>query len=185
MRNVIMWNLTSLDGFFEGPQPWDLDFHGAAWGDELEAFSLEQAADADTLLFGGRTYQGMATHWPKATGAVAEFMNDVAKVVFSSTLKSAEWNNTSVVAGDAVSEVARLKEQSGKNMLIFGSAALTASLSERGLIDEYRVCVVPVLLGAGTPLFKPRDAKTTLRLVDTKPLKSGAVILSYRPVGGS
>lgn len=184
MRNVIMWNLMSLDGFFEGATAWDLDFHAAAWGDELAAFSLEQAADADTLLFGRKTYQGMAAYWPTAEGAIAEFMNSATKVVFSTTLDNAEWNNTRVVVSDAAQEVTKLKEQSGKSMLIFGSAALSASLAERGLIDEYRVCLVPTLLGSGTPLFKPKDGATALRLVETRPLRSGAVVLRYRPKGG-
>jgi dihydrofolate reductase len=180
-----MWNLVTLDGFFEGPNKWDLDWHDYVWGEELERFSLEQAANADTLLFGRVTYEGMAAYWTTATGEIADFMNSVSKVVFSRTLETADWNNTRLVRGPAEEEVARLKQQSGKDMLIFGSAALCSTLTRHGLIDEYRLGVTPVVLGAGTPLFKPGPDRLRLKLVSARPLRSGCVILSYRPEGAA
>jgi dihydrofolate reductase len=182
MREVIMWNLMSLDGYFEGPQKWDLDFHNTVWGEELQAISQEQLKQTDAILFGRVTYEGMAAYWQTSTEPEAAAMNSLPKVVFSKTLKEATWNNTRLVSGDAAEEVVRLKQQDGKLLFIFGSAELTDSLLKAGLVDELRIVVAPVLLGKGTPLFKNHDAQQSLELVDARPLpKSGAVILRYKP----
>ncbi|HUF12297.1 MAG TPA: dihydrofolate reductase family protein [Longimicrobiales bacterium] len=180
MRRLIMWNMVTLDGFFEGATKWDLDFHDLVWGEELEQLSIEQTGGADLLLFGRVTYEGMAAHWPTAKGRVAEIMNAIPKVVFSRTLDRADWSNTRLVKRDAIEEVAELKEQDGGDMLVFGSAELSASLMEQDLIDEFRLCIVPVVLGAGTPLFKPRDRRQTMNLVDTRTLATGGVIVRYQ-----
>src|SRR2546426_12161181 len=153
MRKVIMWNLVTLDGFFEGQKIWDLGFHDSVWGDELEQYSLDQSKSTDMLLFGRVTYEGMASYWPTAKDKIADFMNSVPKIVFSRTLKKAEWSNTRLVKESAEKEVAKLKQAPGKNILIFGSAKLVASLSRTGLIDEYDICLAPVVLGGGAPLF--------------------------------
>jgi dihydrofolate reductase len=178
-----MWNMVTLDGFFEGPKPWDIDWHELVWGEELEQMSIEQTGSADLLLFGRRTYQGMAQYWPtaEAEGEVAGLMNSISKVVFSRTLDQADWNNTRLVKSEAEKEVARLKQQPGKDMLIFGSADLSASLSQAGLIDEFRLGVVPVVLGGGNPLFKPAPDRLPMKLLEARPLKSGCVILRYEP----
>lgn len=173
-----MWNMITLDGFFEGATKWDLSFHELVWGDELERFSIEQLNGADVILFGRVTYDGMAAHWPNAKGTVAEIMNSMPKVAFSRTLERADWNNTRLER-DAVAEVRRLKQEDGGDVLIFGSADLCASLMEHDLIDEFRLCVVPVLLGQGTPLFQG-DAQKQLRFIDSRPLQTGGVVLSYR-----
>jgi dihydrofolate reductase len=176
-----MWNMVTLDGFFEGPKPWEIDWHELVWGEELEQMSIEQTGSADLLLFGRRTYQGMAQHWPAATGQVADIMNSIAKLVFSRTLEKADWNNTRLVKSKAEEEVARLKQQPGQDMLIFGSADLSASLTRAGLIDEYRLGLVPVVLGGGNPLFKPGPDRLPMKLLEARPLKSGCVILRYEP----
>ena len=181
MRKLVMWNLVTLDGYFEGPKSWEIDWHESVWGDELERLSIEQARSADTLLFGRVTYEGMAAFWPSQKGEIADFMNSVPKVVFSRTLEKAEWNNARLVKGDAAEEVARLKQQPGKDILIFGSANLSAALTGHRLIDEYRLCVTPLLLGRGNPLFKANPDRMRLRLVEARPLKSGGVILRYEP----
>ncbi len=181
MRNLIMWNLVTLDGFFEGPKSWDLDWHNTVWGDELEQLSIDQLKAADTLLFGRVTYEGMAAYWQTAQGVVADLMNGIAKVVFSRTLDKADWNNTQLVKADAGPVVVRLKELPGKDMLLFGSANLAASLTQSGLIDEYRLCVAPVVLGAGNPLFKSSGLKLPMKLLEARTLRSGAVILRYQP----
>lgn len=185
MRRVIMWNVVSLDGYFEGPSKWDLERIHSVWSEDLERFSLDQLAAADTLLFGRVTYEGMASHWPTAKGPVADFMNSLQKVVFSKTLEKADWNNTRLVRSSAEEEVARLKGQPGKDMLIFGSADLCSTLMRHDLIDEYRVGVSPLVLGRGTPLFKPGAESKALRLVDAKTFDKGAVILYYRPQGAA
>ena len=183
MRRLIVWNAMTLDGYFEGRTPWDLGFHETVWGDELEAFSLEQGQEIGTLLFGRRTYEGMAAYWTKATGAVADMMNSVEKAVATRTLEAADWNNTRLLKGDAVDAVKGLKAETGKDIYVFGSADLLASLLKAGLVDEYRVCVAPVVLGAGNPLFKPQDGEIRMRLASARPLKTGGVILTYA-VGG-
>lgn len=181
MRKLIVWNLVTLDGFFEGAKSWDIDWHDSVWGEELEQYSMEQSKSTDMLLFGRVTYEGMAAYWPSAKDKIAGFMNSVPKVVFSRTLKKAEWNNTRLVKESAEKEVAKLKQQPGKNMFIFGSAKLTASLSQHGLIDEYDICLAPVVLGSGTPLFKANPDRKKLKLLEARPLKSGGVILRYQP----
>lgn len=183
MRRLIAWNMMTLDGYFEGPAPWDLGFHEAVWGDELEAFSLKQGQEIGTLLFGRRTYEGMASHWKTATGAVADMMNSLEKAVATRTLETADWNNTCLLEGDAVDAVKGLKAETGKDIYVFGSADLLASLITAGLVDEYRVCVVPVVLGAGNPLFKSQDEAIRMRLTSARLLKTGGVILTYA-VGG-
>jgi dihydrofolate reductase len=180
MRKLIMWNLVTLDGFFEGPQSWDIGFHEHAWGEELEQYAVENSKSTEALVFGRVTYEGMAAYWPSQTGAIADFMNSVPKIVASRTLKAAEWSNSTLVKDEAVDEIARLKQQPGKDMFVFGSANLSASLTEHGLFDEYHLCVVPVLLGDGNPLFKRSPRQRPLTLLDARPLKTGAVIVHYR-----
>ena len=179
MRRLLMWNLQTLDGRFEGTAPWDLEFHEAAWGDELRQFSLEQAEEVGALLFGRATYEGMAGHWTKATGPIADFMNEVPKVVFSRTLDTATWKNTRLVRHDAADEVVELKRGEGKDLFVFGSAKLCDSLIRRGLFDELRICVAPVVLGSGVPLFKPDSPRQHLTLLESRPLATGGVILRY------
>ena len=179
MRRLVAWNMMTLDGCFEGNAPWDLSFHDMVWGEELEAFSLEQGKEIGTLLFGRRTYAGMFGYWSKETGAVADMMNSIEKAVASRTLDKAEWNNTRLLKGDAVAAVKALKAEGGKDVYVFGSADLLASLLAEGLMDEYRICLVPVVLGSGNPLFKADGMKKDFRLIDSRPLKKGGVVLKY------
>jgi dihydrofolate reductase len=183
MRRLVVWNAMTLDGYFEGRTPWDLDFHETVWGDELESYSLQQLQEVGTLLFGRQTYEGMASHWSKATGAVADMMNAVEKAVASRTLEAADWNNTRLLKGDAVATVQSLKAEDGKDVYVFGSADLLSSLLKAGLVDEYRICLAPVVLGGGTPLFKPQDRQVKMRLESARTLKTGGAILTYA-VGG-
>jgi dihydrofolate reductase len=181
MRKLIMWNLVTVDGFFEGPKPWEIDWHEYVWGEELESFALEQSKSIGTLLFGRKTYQGMADYWVSEKGEIADFMNSVPKVVFSRTLTKAEWSNTRLVSENAQAEVAALKRQAGKDVYIFGSAQFSSVLHEKGLIDEYRLCVTPLLLGGGNSLFKPSPVRFKLKLLEARPLRSGCMILRYQP----
>lgn len=183
MRRLVVWNLMTLDGYFEGSGPWELGFHETVWGDELEAFSLAQLNEIGTLLFGRRTYEGMAAHWTTATGPIADMMNAAEKAVATRTLDAATWTNTRLLKGDAVAAVRELKAEAGKDILVFGSADLLASLLAAGLVDEYRLCLAPVVLGGGNPLFKPLDRQIPMRLKSTRPLQTGGVILTYA-VGG-
>ncbi|KAA1185858.1 dihydrofolate reductase [Rhizobium tropici] len=182
MRKLVIWNLMTLDGYFEGTKPWDLDFHMLAWGDELEHYATELGKEGDLLIFGRKTYEGMAAYWPTATETpdITAYMNGIAKIAASRTLDKADWNNTRIV-GDIAAEVKRLKQEPGKTMFVFGSAEVTDVLLKAGLVDELRICVVPVVLGAGNPHFKPAAEQRPMKLIDSRPLKTGAVILRYEP----
>jgi len=183
-RKLIMWNLITLDGFFEGLKSWEIDWHEYFWGDELEQLSIEQSKSIGMLLFGRVTYEGMASYWTTAEGEIADFMNSVPKIVFSRTLEKADWNNSRLVKENAVEEVVRLKQQPGKDMFIFGSANLSATLTKEGLIDEYRLALTPIILGGGNPLFKASPQRMQMMLVESRSLKSGCVILRYQPQRG-
>ena len=176
-----MWNLLSLDGYFEGPKSWDLDFHKYAWGDELDQFSKDQLKTVGALLYGRVTYEGMASYWSSQKDEKADYMNNLPKIVFSKTLKQVTWNNTRLVKGDAAEEVMKLKQLPGKDLFVFGSANLSSTFIQKGLFDEYRLCLVPVILGQGNPLFKPGQEKIAMKLLETRPLKTGGVILRYQP----
>jgi dihydrofolate reductase len=178
MRKLIVWNLMTLDGFFEGRERWNLDFHELVWGEELERFSLDQAKTADMLVFGRVTYEGMAAYWKTASGPIADFMNRVPKLVFSRTLSEADWNATRV-SSDVAGEVARQKALPGRELYVFGSADLCATLLAEGLVDEYRIGLVPIVLGEGTPLWKPAPRQTRMTLLEARPLSNGCVVLRY------
>lgn len=179
MRKLIAWNVMTLDGYFEGPTAWDLDMHQTVWGDELEAFSLEQGSEIGTVLFGRKTYEGMAAHWTQETGDVADMMNGIEKAVASRTLASADWNNTRLLSGDAAESVKALKAEDGKDVFVFGSADLLNTLLAANLVDEYRICLAPVVLGHGNPLFKPDSPRHDMTLLESRPLKTGGLILRY------
>jgi dihydrofolate reductase len=183
MRKLVVWNLMTLDGYFEGTAPWAIDFHMLAWGDELEQYARDLGNEGDMLVFGRKTYEGMASYWPTATETpeIGAYMNGIAKIVASRTMDRADWNNSRVVR-DPVDELRKLKAQPGKTIFIFGSAELADSLSKAGLVDEYRICLVPVILGGGNPHFKPAGDQVPLKLLEAKPLKTGGVILRYEPV---
>lgn len=181
MRRIVIWNIMTLDGYFEGTEPWDLPFHNLVWGDELEAFSLQQGEELGTLLFGRKTYEGMAAYWTGETGAIAEMMNNSEKAVASRTLKEVTWNNSRLLEGDVVEAVQRLKREPGKDIFVFGSAELVDTLLKNRLVDEYRLGIAPVVLGAGNPLFKPSGDQLVMKLIKTTPLEIGGVILHYQP----
>lgn len=182
MSRLIMWNLLTLDGFFEGTRSWDLDWHSSIWGDELERFAVELLRSADRLLFGRVTYQGMAGYWKTAKGEVAEFMNSLPKVVFSRTLEKTDWVNTKLAKGDFVTEIQALKREGNGNTFVFGSANLSATLIAHGLFDEYRLGLVPVLLGRGMALFGTISSRLKLKLLEARTLSNGGVILRYEPL---
>jgi len=182
MRKLIMWNIMTLDGYFEGEKNWDLSFHDKVWGPELEKLSLEQLRSADYLVFGRITYEGMAAYWKKAEGEnneIARLMNSIPKLVFSRTLKEVDWNNSTLAGKNASGEISRLKEQGDGDMYVFGSADLSRTLIEDDLIDEYRIGIAPVILGNGRPLFKQGLPSRNLSLLSAQQLSSGGVVLKF------
>ncbi len=178
-----MWNVVTLDGYFEGSQAWDLSFHNIVWGKELEAFCLEQLHNADYLLFGRKTYEGMADYWSNAPDDeqqdITRLMNKIPKLVCSETLQVTEWNNSSLIKGNIAAEILKLKQQGGKDIFVFGSANLSETLINEDLFDEYRICIAPVIIGNGRPLFNKGLRPKNLALLSTRPLQTGGVILKY------
>lgn len=179
MRRVIVSCMMSLDGFFEGPNR-ELDWHVV--DEELLAYAAGMLGSVDTILFGRTTYEHMAAYWPTApSGPIADKMNSLPKIVFSRTLSEAAWGPVSLIPGDAVAEVARLKQLPGGAMVV-GGAALASSLLQAGLIDEYRVLLNPVILGNGHPMFQNVHARMKLKLDDLRRFHSGVVMLTYHPM---
>ncbi len=181
MRKVILFNMVSLDGYFEGPQG-ELDWHKV--DGEFNEFAVEQLDAAGALLFGRVTYQLMAGYWPTPIAAqndpaVAEKMNRISKIVFSKTLDKAEWENTRLVNSDAVAEIVKLKKHEGKHLFLLGSSYLATDLAVKGLIDEYRIMVNPIFLGDGVPLLKGLPGRVKLNWMKTKVFHSGNVLLYY------
>ena len=182
MARLFSFNMVTLNGFFEGPTPWSIDWHQT--DEEFAAFAVEQLQTIGTLLFGRRTYAGMAEYWPgqeasESDPETAAAMNGIPKVVFSPTLERADWNNTRLVRDGLAEEINRLKQESSKDLGLFGSANLMASLMRLNLVDEHRVMVNPVLLPAGRPLFQDLDAVQTLKLRASRTFKNGNVLLTY------
>ncbi|SDL22232.1 Dihydrofolate reductase [Siphonobacter aquaeclarae] len=174
--------MTTLDGYFQGPHG-ELPFHG---GDaESDEFAVQQQDDANTLLFGRRTYEMMAAYWPTSMAAanspeLAATMNRSAKIVFSDTLPEASWENTLLIRGSAAEAIRALKQQPGGNLVILGSSALTASLLNEGLVDTLDMMVHPILLGSGNPVFE-KVTGLPLRLIHSRPFRSGKILLTYEP----
>jgi len=181
MSKLIQWNMLSLDGYFEGAKSWDVEWFFPFFNKELEQFSLEQLRQADSLLFGRVTYEGMAAHWKTATGEVATFMNRLPKLVVSSTLETADWSNSKLIKGDVVAEVQALKKQGDGTIFVFGGGKLCATLFAAGLFDEVRVCILPIVIGRGATLFGRDLMKTQMKLLEARPLSNGCVILRYEP----
>src|ERR687897_1661530 len=193
MRKVIVSEFMSLDGVIEDPGgAGELDRGGWSFrsdrGAEGDKFKDDELAAADALLLGRITYEGFAAAWPQMeeqTGEYGARMNGYPKHVASRTLQEPlEWNNSTLIEGDIAEEVSRLKEQPGKDILVFGSAQLVRTLMGHDLIDEYRLMVFPIVLGKGKRLFGNVGETRALRLVDTKPVgPDGVLVLTYRPAG--
>ena len=181
MAKLIMWNLITLDGFFEATEPWSLGAHQRALDDAFHQFALNQLLGADMLLFGRKTYEGMAAHWRGETGAIADGMNAIPKLVASRTLHIADWNNTTLVQGDIATAVRTAKQNSARDIFVFGSADLSITLMNENLFDEYRIAVISTLIGHGRPLFSPAIKPQQLNLLDTQQLSPGCVVLRYAP----
>jgi dihydrofolate reductase len=184
MRKVLFFILTSLDGYFEGPDH-DLGWHNV--DDEFNDFSIEQLDSVDTLLFGRVTYEMMASFWPSSFAIetdpiVAEKMNSKPKIVFSRTLSRADWQNTRLVKTNFAAEISKLKQQPGKDLIIFGSSDLAVTFLQAGLLDEIRVLVNPIALGSGKPLFKGLDRQLKLKLLKTRVFHNGNILLYYEPI---
>jgi dihydrofolate reductase len=180
VRRVIVSEFVSVDGVMEEPG-WTFQFPS----DDRDRYKFDELAAADALLLGRVTYEGFAAAWPgmeEATGEYGAWMNGYPKHVVSTTLEEPlEWRNSALIKGDLAEEVAALKDQPGKDILVFGSADLVNTLTRLDLVDEYRLMVFPVVVGKGKRLFEEGLDTKNLRLADTKVFESGAVVLTYTP----
>jgi dihydrofolate reductase len=178
MRRLVAFFVTTLDGYHAGP---DDEFDWPVVDEEFDDFSVEQLDGLGMLLFGRRTYLGMASYWPTSDDErIAPRMNAIEKAVVSGTLESAEWGPARVLRG--LDDVAALKREPGGDIAIFGSSTLADGVLAAGLLDELRVMVHPVLLGAGKPLLANGGRRTRLSLVRTRRFDSGNVLLTYEPL---
>lgn len=177
MRKITAGLFISLDGVVEAPEKW----HFPYLNEEMGAAVGSMQAQADTLLLGRVTYEGFAAVWPHQTGELADRLNNVRKLVVSSTLEKAEWNNSTVIGTDLVDEVTRLKQQPGKDISITGSITVTRTLLGAGLVDELHLLVHPIILGAGLRLFEDGTKQQKLALVDSATFSTGVVHLTYQP----
>ena len=175
MCNLIVTEFLSLDGVMENPG-WTFPY----WNDEIAGFKGEESNASDALLLGRVTYQGFAAAWPQSTDEGAPYFNGVRKYVVSNTLDKAEWNNSHIIKGNVVEEIAKLKQQDGKDIIVHGSGNLVQTLMAHDLVDRYRLLVYPVVLGKGQRLFEA-GSTATLKLVEAKSFSSGVTALIYEP----
>ena len=182
MRKLIVSNTVSVDGYFEGP---NRDLSGFTFDKQLFE-PMESIFDrTDTILMGKATYRFFSAYWPDKTVAddpAADFMNKSAKIVFSKTLSEVpwgKWDNIKLANGDLAETVTKLKQEPGKNIVVFGSGDLISALSKADLIDEYRFIVNPVLFGKGKPMIENLPEQMPLKLKSANALRSGIVILDY------
>jgi dihydrofolate reductase len=192
MRMLRVIEFLSLDGVMQAPGAPEEDTEGGfqhgGWqrpyvDDVLGATAAQGMAATDTYLFGRKTYEAMAAYWPTAPDddPYARHLNSTPKYVASTTLQDVEWQNSTLINGDVAEEVAKLKEQPGKNIAVLGSGTLVQTLIEHDLVDEYFLVVFPIVLGSGKRLFREAGQARRLRLVDSKATCTGGVILTYRP----
>jgi dihydrofolate reductase len=188
MGRIVVTEFVSLDGVMEDPGGSENFAHGG-WsfkisrGDEGDKFKLDETFASEALLLGRVTYEGFAEAWPSRDGEFADKFNNMPKYVVSSTLAAPEWNNTTVLKGDLVEEVEKLKREQDGDIVVHGSARLVQTLIKHDLVDELRLMVYPVVLGGGKRLFGETSDKKPLRLVESKVVGDGVSILIYRPAG--
>jgi dihydrofolate reductase len=193
MARIVVTEFVSLDGVMEDPGGAE-DYKYGGWTfqfdrGEGDKFKMDEALDAEALLLGRVTYEGFAKAWPSREGEFADKFNSMPKYVVSSTLDKAEWNNSTVLRGDVVEEVSKLRRAPGGNIVVHGSRRLAQTLIEHDLADELRLMVFPVVLGTGKRLFGDTSDIKRLRLTDSKLVGDGIAILIYeaapKQAGGS
>src|SRR5215207_3330623 len=187
MGRIVVTEFISLDGVIEDPGGSE-DFKHSGWSFEIERgeeggqFKLDETMNSSALLLGRTTYEGFAEAWPSRDGEFADKFNNMPKYVVSSSLKDPEWANSTVLDGDVADEVSKLRQDVDGDIVVHGSAQLVQALVEHGLVDELRLMVFPVVLGAGKRLFGETSDKRPLRLADSKMVGDGVAILTYEPV---
>lgn len=187
MRKLILGEWLSLDGFASDKDGSTKFFEDPKFGVGSDEEMLDAMEFIDTILIGRKTYEMFHQYWPQEASKadiIADKLNATPKVVFSSTLKQAPWGKwpaANIISGDPVSEIGRLKSQPGKDIIVWGSLSLARELIKSGLVDEYQIRVVPIILGQGIPLFDTSEP-IALKLIKTQSYKSGIAYLRYVPV---
>jgi dihydrofolate reductase len=189
MGRIVVTEFVSLDGVMEDPGGAE-DFKHGGWtfeigrGEEGDRFKLDELVEAEAQLLGRVTYEGFAAAWPEMDdeAGFAKKMNAMPKYVVSSTLQEADWENSTILGGDFVAEIERLKREVDGVILVAGSCQLVQGLIENDLVDELRLMVFPVVLGSGKRLFGQTEVKKPLKLTDAKTVGDGVSILTYEPV---
>jgi dihydrofolate reductase len=190
MGRIVVTEFVSLDGVMEAPGGGE-EYRHAGWtfqiarGDEGDRFKLDETLETEALLLGRTTYEGFAAAWPQREGEFADKLNGMPKYVVSSTLRDPEWHNTTVLSGDLVEEIARLREQSGGDVVVHGSAQLAQALLEHDLVDELRLMVFPVVLGTGKRLFGATSDKKPMKLTSSRTVGDGVAIMIYEPAAAA
>ncbi|MCC5577336.1 dihydrofolate reductase [Microtetraspora sp. AC03309] len=180
MRKIIASTYSTLDGFIDNPHLWSLQYNSP----DAMTYAFTMTTGCDALMLGRVTYEGMAHAWPNMGGnPYADHVNSITKyVVASQPVDTSAWDPTVVIPGDDLAaQVAKIKEQDGKDILIWGCGRLTDALMEHGLLDEYRIWLYPVIRGEGERLFR-EGTEATLELADSTAFESGVVVNTYRPV---
>jgi dihydrofolate reductase len=188
MGRIVATEFVSLDGVMEAPGGGE-DFEHGGWtfeidrGAEGDKFKLDELVEAEAQLLGRVTYEGFAAVWPtmEDDAGFAEKMNSMPKYVFSATLQSADWENSTILSGDFAAEIGKLKQDVDGVILVAGSAQLVQGLIERDLLDELRLMVFPVALGSGKRLLGPTTAKKPMKLLGSRTVGDGIVISTYEP----
>ena len=190
MGRIVVTEFISVDGVIEDPGGSE-DFKYGGWsfefnrGDEGNTFKLDETRDSGALLLGRKTYEGFAEAWPQREGEFADLFNNMPKYVVSSTLTDPDWNNSTVIdPSNLAGEVARIRDEVDGDVVVHGSAQLTQALLEEGLVDELRLMVFPVVLGAGKRLFGETSDKKPLALAESKTVGDGVAIQIYRRADG-
>jgi dihydrofolate reductase len=183
MRNLVVFNLVTIDGYFTG-RDGDISWHNV--DAEFQQLAEEKSNSGNTLLFGRVTYELMTGYWPSPEALrndpiVARGMNNSPKIVFSRTLDRVDWVNTRLVKDDMLGEVRKLKQQSGKDLTILGSGSIVAQLAQAGLIDEYQILLNPVVLGKGRTMFEGIRDRIAMKMTSTRTFGNGNVLLCYKP----
>jgi dihydrofolate reductase len=180
MRKVIVSNMVTLDGFFAGANG-EIDWF--VTDDDFFEYAVDLLRRVDTILFGRVTYEGMASYWVTVdeSDAISERMNNLPKVVFSKTLETVDWKHSRLATQGLAEEIQYLKQQAGKDMVVYGSGEIVSQLARLGLIDEYHLIVVPTILGKGKPLFESAEKPVNLNLLRSRTLNKGVIILFYEP----
>lgn len=180
MRKIIAGLFISLDGVVEAPETW----HFPYFNDEMMEAVSGQMAQSDSMLLGRVTYEGFAGYWPNVTAEeelpMAAYMNNTPKYVVSTTLDKVEWQNSTLLEGDFVESITRLKQQPGKDISITGSVVLVRSLIAADLLDELRLLIHPIIVGHGQRLFEDGGQKP-LKLIESKTFSTGVISASYQP----